>query len=47
MPRVARMLRGFGLDISEHQVKRLLTQGKDIFIKGAEAVLRAGVAGPR
>ena len=47
MPRVARMLRGFGLDISGHQVKRLLTQGKDIFIEGAEAVLRAGVAGPR
>ena len=45
MPRVARMLRGFGLDISGRQVKRLLTQGKDPFIREADAVLRAGVAG--
>ena len=47
MPRVARMLRGFGLDISGRQVKRLLTQGKDLFIREADAVLRAGVAGAR
>ena len=45
MPRVARMLQGFGLDISGRQVKRLLTQGKDPFIREADAVLRAGVAG--
>ena len=45
MPRVARMLRGFGLDISGRQVKRLPAQGKDPFIREADAVLRAGVAG--
>ena len=47
MPRVARMLRGFGLDISGRQVKRLPAQGKDLFIREADAVLRAGVAGAR
>ena len=45
MPRVARMLQGFGLDISGRQVKRLPAQGKDPFIREADAVLRAGVAG--
>ena len=45
MPRVTRMPQGFGLDISGRQVKRLPAQGKDPFIREADAVLRAGVAG--
>lgn len=44
LPRVATLLRSFGVAISERQVQRLLTEGHDEFLTESRDVLRAGLA---
>jgi len=43
VPRLLALLRMLGLDISERQVMRILTAGKDAFVEESHEVLRAGL----
>ena len=44
MPRLLKLLQGFGLDISKRHLERLLNAGQDAFLGEARGVLRTGLA---
>lgn len=43
IPRLSELLQTFGMDISERQVVRILTEGNEAFVAEARAILRAGL----